>query len=118
MADPDAVLETAPELEDKPGKAVASASDAPASEPRARRERKQADFFTPDEPKGDGQKRAIPEVCLHTPFPLRVTHDVIRLRRLAHRTMRGVWLPPLQSHHFNTGDRVITDQSGVLAGSV
>ncbi|CAL5223040.1 g5495 [Coccomyxa viridis] len=47
--------------EAKPEKAAASAPDAPTSEPRARRERKQADFFTPDGPKGDGQKRAIPE---------------------------------------------------------
>ena len=67
MADTDTVMETATASEGKPGKAAASASDAPASEPRARRERKQSDFYTPDGPKGDGQKRVILEVCFHTP---------------------------------------------------
>ena len=79
MTDTETVQETEPATESKPEKAAAPAPDAPASEPRARRERKQADFFTPDEPKGDGQKRAIPEVCLRHPFPRRVTHDVMML---------------------------------------
>lgn len=67
MADTKGASETAPMSEAKPEKAAASAPDAPTSEPRARRERKQADFFTPDGPKGDGQKRAIPEVCPYSP---------------------------------------------------
>lgn len=67
MADTKDVPETVPASEAKPEKAAASAPDAPPSEGRARRERKQAEFFTPDEPKGDGQKRAIPEVCPHSP---------------------------------------------------
>lgn len=80
MADTENNQEAGPASENKPEKAAAPDPKAPASEPRARRERKQADFFTPDEPRGEGQKRAIPEVCLRHSFPLRVTHDVMKLR--------------------------------------
>jgi hypothetical protein len=54
--------EAAPAPENKPEKAAPSTT--PASEPRAHRERKQANFFAPDEPKSDGQKKSIPEVRL------------------------------------------------------
>ena len=65
MADPQPVSDVVPDESAKPK--MAEPSTAPSSEPRARRERKQADFFTPDEPKSDGQKKAIPEVCLDIP---------------------------------------------------
>ena len=65
MSDPQSVPNVVP---DKSAKLkMAEPSTAPASEPRARRERKQADFFVPDEPKTDGQKKAIPEVRLDPP---------------------------------------------------
>lgn len=62
MSEQEPAPEVAPASGDKPEKAAPSI--IPASEPRARRERKQADFFTPAEPKSDGQKKAIPEVRL------------------------------------------------------
>ena len=65
MPDPQPVSDAVPDESAKPK--MAEPSTAPSSEPRARRERKQADFFTPDEPKSDGQKKAIPEVCLDIP---------------------------------------------------
>ena len=77
MPEGESATDMAPASETKQEKAVASTT--PASEPRARRERKQAEFFTPDEPKGDGQKRTIPEVCLPIPFPPRVTHVVMKV---------------------------------------
>ena len=62
MTEKEPATDVAPASDAPPEKAPAST--APASEPRARRERKQADFFTPDDPKADGQKRDIPQVCL------------------------------------------------------
>lgn len=88
MADTEAVLETAPAPDAQPEKAAAPAPDAPAPEPRARRERKQADFFTPDEPKGDGQKRAIPEVRLRI-LPSPRDSRCYEAAAVLHRTMRA-----------------------------
>ena len=62
MSEEEPAPEIAPASDNKPEKAAPSTT--PASEPRARRERKQADFFAPDEPRNDGQKKAIIEVRL------------------------------------------------------
>ncbi|CAK0784638.1 hypothetical protein CVIRNUC_007842 [Coccomyxa viridis] len=59
MPDPQPVSDVVPDESAKPK--MAEPSTAPSSEPRARRERKQANFFTPDEPKSDGQRKVIPE---------------------------------------------------------
>ena len=65
MPDPQPVSDVVPDESAKPK--MAEPSTAPSSEPRARRERKQANFFTPDEPKSDGQRKVIPKVCLDIP---------------------------------------------------
>ena len=62
MSEQEPAPEVAPASDNQPEKAAPSTY--PSSEPRARRERKQAEFFTPAEPKNDGQKKSIPEVRL------------------------------------------------------